>query len=340
MHLADRLADLAEPLSATSPCGDSLEYDADYLALEEEALGRPEVEYGNTLSEAVAPDWKRVHAQALALASRSRDLRLAVLLTRAELNLRGVLGFAEGLALVEALLTNHWEHLHPQLDPDDDNDPQLRVNILASLCESTGLLQELRESPLVVVAALGQVSLRDIELNNGEASTAGEQHKTSAAMIEALFRQADQALLGATLAALEQAQLGSQRIEALLTERVGYANAIDLAPLSSMLRRAADVLRQRLPQPAGSPALPALAMNDLAPVATLHGEITSREDVRQALDRLCAYFATHEPGSPVPLLLQRARKLLGLNFIELLQDLAPDGLAQMAQVSGIPTDER
>jgi type VI secretion system protein ImpA len=61
--------------------------------------------------------------------------------------------------------------------------------------------------------------------------------------------------------------------------------------------------------------------------------------VRQALDRVCAYFAVHEPTSPVPLLLQRARKLLDLTFMELLQDLAPDGVAQMALVSGIRNDD-
>lgn len=330
---------LAEPLTADAPCGESLEYDADYLALEEEVQGKPEVEYGSTLTQATAADWKRVHHLALALAERSRDLRLAAHLTRAELNLNGFPGLAAGLALIETLLADQWAHLHPQLDPEDDHDPQLRVNTLASLCETAGLLHDLRTTPLVDLAPLGSVSLRDIDLANGEASATSDSQSPSLAMIEAVFQQAAPEHLADTLATLEHAWHSSQRIESLLTEHVGFTSAIDLSALSTALRRAAEVLRQRLP---ATPIDTAQAATPQARAtgASPRGEIASREDVRQNLDRLCAYFAVHEPGSPVPLLLQRARKLLDLNFIELLQDLAPDGLAQMAMVSGVRDDPR
>lgn len=332
------LAGLAAPLSAELPCGESIEYDADFVALEEAAQGTPEIEYGNTLTQATAPDWKRVKQLALPLANRSRDLRLALYLVRAELNLHGIEGLAAGLALVDRLLADHWEHLHPVLDPEDDNDPQLRVNILASLCEPIGLLQELREAALVNVTALGRVSLRDIDLATGELAGSAEQVTPSLAMIEAAFHEAGYEPLMTTLQALEQAHESSVRIEATLTERVGFGSAIDLSPLSVLLSRAADNVRQRLPQQTA--AQPDKLPDVTRPVvAASRGEIASREDVRQTLDRLCTYFAIHEPTSPVPLLLQRARKLLDLNFMELLQDLAPDGVAQMALVSGIRNDE-
>ncbi|MFJ4344265.1 type VI secretion system protein TssA [Pseudomonas sp. NPDC089401] len=334
MHLCDHLAALTDALSAASPCGENLEYDADFLALEYAAQGTPDVEYGATLTEAVAPDWKRVHSLALALGRRSRDLRLAMYLTRAELHLHGVAGLAAGLALIEVLLAEHWQHVHPQLDPDEDNDPQLRINSLAGLCDGVGLLRDLRATPLVEVAGLGRASLRDIDQGSDDPRRAGEQDM---ALIEAMFQQAGHGPLAATLAWLEQACQASRRIEALLTEQVGCSRALDLSALTSLLQRGAGCLRQRLPQlPATLPAEAALAS---VAGAAPRGPIDSREDVRQALDQLCRYFAVHEPGSPVPLLLQRAGKLLDLNFIELLQDLAPDGLAQMAQVSGIRSDD-
>lgn len=330
---------LAAPLSSESPCGVSVEYDPGFLELEEAALGTPEIEYGSTLTQAIGADWKRVKQLALPLASQSRDLRLAVYLARAELNLQGVEGLAAGLDLIERLLADHWEHLHPQLDPEDGNDPQLRVNILAGLREPAGLLQELREAALVNVPALGRVSLRDIELANGELASAADQEKPSLAMIEAVFKAAGHERLSSVLTVLEQASHRSQHIESLLTERVGFGSAIDLSALTALLNRAADNVRQRLPQPT------AIAPDDLplegqATVAISRADIGSREDVRQTLDRLCAWFAVHEPTSPVPFLLQRARKLLDLNFMELLQDLAPDGVAQMALVSGIRNDDR
>jgi len=335
----NHLAGLAEPLGAEAPCGNSIEYEPDYLLLEEEAQGKPEIEYGNVLTQAITPDWKQVMRLALPLAKRSRDLRLALHLTRAELNLQGIQGFSAGLKLIERLLGEQWDHVHPQLDPDDDHDSQLRVNVIASLCEATGMLQDLRQTPLIDVPALGRVSLRDIDLAIGELAVSPGQDKPSLAMIEAAFQEAGHDQLSATLAALEQAIQSSVCIETILTERVGFGSAIDLSGLTAMLRRAADALRQRLPQhvvaesgasiTSASPAKP-----------VVHGEIGSRDDVRQTLDRLCGYFAVHEPTSPVPLLLQRARKLLDLTFMELLQDLAPDGVAQMAVVSGIRNDDR
>ncbi|MFJ4153295.1 type VI secretion system protein TssA [Pseudomonas sp. NPDC089752] len=336
MHLPEHLAHLSEPLSAACPCGESLEYDADYLVLESEVQGRPEVEYGNTLTQAIAADWKRVHPLTLALISRSRDLRLAVHLTRAELHLHGIAGLAAGLMLIEGLLAGHWQHVHPQLDPDDGNDPQLRVNILASLCEERGLLQELRAAPLAAVASLGRVSLRDIDSANGAVNDSGSE-TASLAMIDAVFLQAGHAHVQRVLEQLEQALSSIQRIEALLTEHVGFTCAIDLSALPALLRRAAEALRQRLPLAPGEQPQP--APHNPTTGLRVQGDFTSREDVRQGLQAICTYFAVHEPTSPVPLLLQRACKLLDLNFIELLQDLAPDGLDQMAKVSGIRYDD-
>jgi type VI secretion system protein ImpA len=65
------------------------------------------------------------------------------------------------------------------------------------------------------------------------------------------------------------------------------------------------------------------------------GEIGSRADVVRQLERVCGWYARHEPASPVPLLLQRAIGLVDKNFTELLRELAPDGLGQLAQVSGV-----
>lgn len=324
---------MALPLSEASPGGENLEYDPQFLLLEEEALGKPEVQYGDTITQAVEPNWKQVMALVVPLLERSRDLRLAVWLTRAQLKLNGIPGLAAGLGLIEALLIHCWEGLHPQLDPDDDNDPLLRVNILASLRESAGLLRDLQEAPLVSARSVGHFSLRDLDL----AST-DQGSSDTLAMIEGAFAQADPQQLRATEAALSEALQRSQHIEQRLTENVGVGRAIDLGSLVDLLRRAAETLRRRLPDSPAAPAPAEAAEPSLAPVVITaqapRGEINSREDARQTIDRLCNYFNTHEPASPVPILLQRAKKLIDKNFMELLQDLAPDGLAQLALLSG------
>ncbi|NWC18792.1 type VI secretion system protein TssA, partial [Pseudomonas gingeri] len=46
---------LAQPLGEADACGQNLEYDPQFLELEEEALGKPEVQYGDTITQAVEP---------------------------------------------------------------------------------------------------------------------------------------------------------------------------------------------------------------------------------------------------------------------------------------------
>jgi type VI secretion system protein ImpA len=63
-------------------------------------------------------------------------------------------------------------------------------------------------------------------------------------------------------------------------------------------------------------------------------QLATRADVIATLDRLCDYYARHEPSCPVPLLLHRARGLVDKSFVDLLKDLAPEGLAQLTSVVG------
>jgi len=62
---------------------------------------------------------------------------------------------------------------------------------------------------------------------------------------------------------------------------------------------------------------------------------TSRDEIARMLDKACEYFHRYEPSSPVPLLLERAKRLMSKDFVEILRDLAPDGIAQFEVVSGI-----
>ena len=65
-------------ISAASPCGDDLEYDPDFLALEQVVNGKPEVQFGETMVAATPPDWKVAEALSLDLLAKGRDLRVAV----------------------------------------------------------------------------------------------------------------------------------------------------------------------------------------------------------------------------------------------------------------------
>jgi type VI secretion system protein ImpA len=65
------------------------------------------------------------------------------------------------------------------------------------------------------------------------------------------------------------------------------------------------------------------------------GEINSRDDVVQQLDRLCEYYRRNEPSSPVPMLLRRAKRLVAKDFMDIIRDLTPGGIAEAELFSGV-----
>ena len=48
---------------------------------------------------------------------------------------------------------------------------------------------------------------------------------------------------------------------------------------------------------------------------SMSGEIRSRDDAMRVLDRVSEYFRKNEPSSPVPLLLQRAKRLISKSTV-------------------------
>jgi type VI secretion system protein ImpA len=69
------------------------------------------------------------------------------------------------------------------------------------------------------------------------------------------------------------------------------------------------------------------------------GEIASREDVIRTLDKICEYYKRYEPSSPVPFMLKRAKKLVAMDFVELLRDLAPNATEQTDLIFGLQPEE-
>ena len=63
--------------------------------------------------------------------------------------------------------------------------------------------------------------------------------------------------------------------------------------------------------------------------------MVSRADAIRALETICEFIERTEPASPAPLLIRRAQRLMKKNFVEIIQDLAPDSMSQIRNVAGI-----
>lgn len=325
------IAKLVAPVAGDAPAGPNLEYDPAFAALEKAAAGKPEQVIGGAATAAEPPEWSQVLTAALELLGRTKDLRVGAHAARALLYKHGVSGFAEGIALVRALLENHWAVLHPQLDPDDANDPTMRITALAAL-SAPGLLLALRSSPLVESRALGRVSFSDLQPASGS---------PDAARISGAFEAADLGAVEATTLALAGAAADLRAIDAVFETQTGDRGP-DFTALLDYFNKAHLALSQRLsalkPAPAAE-AAGAAEPGGAAPAAAppprgLSGDILTREDVVKALDKICEYYARHEPASPVPLMALRCKKLVTMSFFEILAEVAPDSVKQAQLVVG------
>ncbi len=325
-------------VDAASPCGPNLEYDPVFVELEQAVQGKPEVQYGDTISAATPPDWKAVDRLASGLLERSRDLRLVLHLMRAQVALHGLEGLADGMRMLERLLDERWDSVHPQLDADDGMDPTLRINSLAVLTDRSSLLRELREASLLVLPGLGPLSMRRLDIAQGELAAADGEQKLAVASIELALADLGPGALTAAVDKLQRALDSVVNIETLLVRQVGSSQALNLDELTRPLRRSRDFLNNRLaPAAAGSSVGvddSAAAPPGSAAPARIGGDIASRDDVVRMLDKLIAYYRQHEPSSPLPILLERARRLVPKSFLEIIADIAPDGMSQLMVLKG------
>ena len=337
------LASLLHPISEDAPCGGDLEYDPAFGELERSAQRTPERVMGTQVIAAEDPDWSDVLEKSLALFERTKDLRVAAQLLHAGLKTGGLPAFASGVALVHRLVSDYWDSVHPQLDKEDNNDPTLRMNSLLLLDDRTGVVASLSRCPLVSSRTLGRFSMRDIRIAGGEMTPhdGEDAAKFDPALIDAAFLDGDLDELQANAEAVQAALDSLKALSAFLIEQVG-SYAPELGALTAELQAMRHVLVEQLGRrgaaPAGGNGAGVLA-GALAAASGAPGDIRSRDDVIRTLDRICDYFQKHEPSSPVPLLLKRAKRLVAKDFMDILRDLTPDGVSQAELIGGLDKED-
>ncbi|MGD8375902.1 MAG: type VI secretion system protein TssA [Acidobacteriota bacterium] len=333
---------LLQPVSEEAPCGEDVEYDPVFGEMVLAGTRKEEQQMGDAVVDAEEPDWRAVRTKGLELLGRTKDLRVATHLANALAHTEGYAGLDDGLALIRGMLERYWDTVHPQLDPEDNNDPIMRVNVLASLADAEGVLRGVRLAPLVSSRAMGRFSVRDVGVAAGKYPPAGGQPPPDTAVIDGAFQEAPLEDLQSTALAIDSSLEHLQGIESFLASTIGASSSPDLDALRDALGEARQVMADQLGRrgvatEGGADAAPSAGGAAAGP--SLSGEIHTREDVIRALDKACDYFNRHEPSSPVPLLLQRAKRLISKNFLDILRDLAPDGVSQAQNATGVNPEE-
>lgn len=332
-----------EPLTGDDgPCGPDLEYDNAFLELAKAAEGKPETQF----DKGSPPDWRAVRDQCDELFERTRDLRVAMLWLRAELNLDGVAALVPALALVVGLLDTHWQTVHPLPDPDDQ-DPYARANALAVLPQMEGVYGDLLHASLVGIKGVGQLRLRDVEVALGNLSARDGEPSHPREVLERMLATAESD--GAGLRGLLlQSRQSLDALAELMDTHFGAGSRSELRPLFDLLAHGLAMTPEPQAEDDAAAGDTGGADGDATEAGGgaarggrgpgLSGSVNSRAEAVKAIELVCAYLERHEPTNPAQLFLRRASNLLERNFLELLKELAPNALEDVARMVGVDPD--
>jgi type VI secretion system protein ImpA len=270
-------------------------------------------------------DWPGVLAAAgEALRTQSKDLRVACHLIEALVRLDGLAGLRQGLLLLRRLIDECWDRLNP---PIDDGDLEARAEPLANMLDDPirGLCfpNIVRTIPVLGSAqtcgaqACGAVEWERLIVSK---TAADEQ------AVDAILAASSPERLAQHVSDADECLAELRRIGACLEQKLGGAapgfvylgQAID-----EVGKLSAQVLRQiaggKEQQPAAASA--ENAESAAATALPVGGEVQSRREAYEQIDRAADLLRRLEPHSPVPYLVKRAVSLGRMPFPTLIKQL-------------------
>lgn len=346
------LDDLLAPVSPEAPCGATARNDAAFteirLLREEDDPSLPMGHWERPLKQA---DWEHVAQRcSTMLATRSKDLQLAVWLAEAWMRQRGFVGLLHGLRLLDALLRSYWPALHPLIE--DDGDCDARLAPLEWLNEVLSIAIRIH-APLLVLQGFKppRITLADWERLAAVRETGGEPRDGEALACRADVLAAG-ASQGAALAVTRAAVLHGldylHSMSSLLHEQL-QEQAPKLGKLQNVLEAVQRVLQQLGPEHQESAEALPQAEAAVAQVAEVvpepmpkqepivMGQWRDRNEAYVTLDALADYLIAVEPHSPTPFLLRRAARWGRMPLPEVLAEVLQEegDLNRLMNVIGI-----
>jgi type VI secretion system protein ImpA len=316
---------LIQPLGETVPCGTDLEDTQQMAAIDAFRI------FGQGTPLSADTDWRAINDAALDALGTSRDFRLLAHVAAAKLRLEGLQPLLESLDVAAHWLEDHFDDVFPRID----DDAVLRKNAINYFADRMAVVDALRRIPLVSNRQLGAFSLRHVEIAEGRQAPDADEAAGSPptdSLINGAFSAAPQEDLGQLVTSIDAGLTALKRIETAMVAKQGVQASPDTRPLSEVLQRMRDIVAKHIRAPAvegGEDGAVAGADGHVP------GQIRSREDAIRSLDAVADFFRRSEPSSPVPMFVERARRLIARDFLEVLAELAPDSLAEVKRVGGI-----
>lgn len=341
---SDYYQPLMSSIAGSDACGETLDYDPEFILLQSRLQPKQDVEYGNFFEAAEPINWAETERECQTLLQKSKDVRLIIILMRCRLRKVGLAALAEGLEALHALLCAWPDDLHPQLLDEGEFAPMLRSNAFAELEDANGLLADLRNQPLPKASGL-QITIKEFEKAHQVPREEGALSDTAMAAIihEWQLNARD------NLFPLTQAYGFLMEIKSMLADTLAH-DAPEFAVLGNLLVFFANDFSGVTPAPVVSPSIVedetpqvqeiakrpvgvAPAAVDLPPgapaVASARRAIDSRADALHRLQEVRSWFAMTEPSSPLIQVLKYAEESIGKSFADLLKMYPPEIVAML-----------
>ncbi|HGM7842740.1 TPA: ImpA family type VI secretion system protein [Serratia marcescens] len=285
----------------------------------------------NAVDNARDINWHAIREQSAALLEQCFDLHVVLWFMRANLHIDGFSAFYQGIKDIDAKYAEEGATIFPQADMEPSSD-SFHAAALGWLATSS-CLHEIKNSKIFPDTPLTTDELLNMRLDEQEGKSL---HFSEVVKV---LGQADSYFAGRNLPSLKE-QLALE-IDAL--ERVeNYANLqaedyrLDCRQVRDYLkqfnRQLASLEQQELPAERDDAEIDSPDAD--APVAMPGKYIRSRQDVILLLDQVLDYFQNYEPSHPAPILIRRSQKMIGMDFATIVEELLPESLASLNQLSG------
>lgn len=321
------LAELAEPISAQNPCGVSLDSTQTLVAIEAYRV------FGRLTPAANEPDWRQLRKICLDALKESKDLRVLAHFTAASIRIEPLADVLRIFTVVDAWLSRYWDTVHPVID----DDAIMRRNALTLFADRVGIVHALRRMSVVSDQRLGSFSVRDLDIASGVlVQKDPDARQISTELIRGAMTATDSEALRDLSGLVAAAATALQSVETTMLNRAGSSEMVPkLDDVAQTLRRMQEMLAphivnvsQGAPVGADTTGLPVSAGREV-------GSVSSRQDVVRALEAVITYYVSNEPSSLVPIIVERAKRMVTMSFLDSLAEVAPEVVDPVKKAVGV-----
>lgn len=304
--------ELLAPVSEEAPGGEDLFDDPERQQIEQAFE-----------EEAGTVDWRSVVELIEAQSRRTKDVWLAIYLARAGAHMGRIQTVATGCEMLAGLIEDYWDVLHPSLQ---EYGFQGRRGACESLAHISTFLGPLKRMALINHPRLGAYTAEDLERFEVDGDSAD-----GFGMFRHAIAEMPQEELQGTLASLSAIRHAIHRVDEGLVVNAGDETGTDFKATYQVID---SICRALAPYMETVDESGATEETDSLTEAATHrsGRIESREDVARAIDAISDYYTRKEPSSPILVSLRRIRGWINMDFMALLEDIAPGSVSEAGSV--------